>query len=262
GLRQTTHDQRQQVIAVRPVHRRDRHDLGERVAPPPGLDDREHPALRPDLIGLIQNAESRPRIRTDWLQDERVGAIDGRGVDYETDEVDVLDGAPRGPQHEVAQLALGRVEPGRVDEDDLGAPEVLDAGDAVPGRLRARRDDRELLTHQAVQEGRLPGVGAPDERHEPRTVRYCSRIHERALVCWSGDREAALVCWTEDPVAALNRGWPETGAAWLRHARSTRSAVWSRSPCQSFSGRRRRPASRISRSRPCMRAASTGSRSS
>src|SRR5262245_6924946 len=108
------------------------------MAAAPGLDDGEHPALRTDPVALVEDAEGRPRVGPKRLEDERVGTIAGRGVHHEADKIDVLDGAPRGVEHEVAQLAVGRVEPGRVDEYDLAAPDVLDPGDAVPGRLRPR----------------------------------------------------------------------------------------------------------------------------
>src|SRR5262249_58478790 len=107
----------------------------------------------------------------------------------------------------------GRVESGCVDEDAVGVADGLDVRDAVTGGLGTRVDDRELLTYQAVQERRLPGVGAPDERHEPGTVGYCGGGH-----C-SGVHEHALF-----------RGWPETGAARLRHARFTRGSVAPGSP--------------------------------
>src|SRR2546427_818952 len=90
-----------------------------------------------------------------------------RGVHDEANEVDLLDCAARGLLHEGTEPAGGRVEPGRVDEDDLRAREVLDAGDPVARRLRARRDDRELLADEAIQEGRLARVRAADERNEP-----------------------------------------------------------------------------------------------
>src|SRR5438093_1150263 len=110
-----------------------------------------------------------------------------RGVHDEANEVDLLDRAARDLLHEGTEPAGGRVEPGRVDEDDLRTREVLDAGDPVARRLWARRDDRELLAHEAIQEGRLARVRAADERNEP-CAGHCN-----------GRREAGAI-----------GGWPET----------------------------------------------------
>src|SRR2546430_4505190 len=94
-----------------------------------------------------------------------MGAL--RGVHDEADEVHILDRAARDRLHEVPEPTAGRVEPGRVDKDDLRAPEILDAGDPVARRLGARRDDREFLADEAVQERRLARVRTADEGHEP-----------------------------------------------------------------------------------------------
>ena len=159
-------DQLEETIAIGPGRGGDGHDLGKRMAAPPRLDEREHPALGTDPIGLVQHAEDRPRVGAQRVEDDRVGAVPRRRVDDEADQVDVLDGAMRGLQHEVAELAVGRVQPGRIDEYHLRVRQILDAGDAVPGRLRPRGDDRELLTDQAVQKRGFPSVGPADERHE------------------------------------------------------------------------------------------------
>src|SRR5262249_61789097 len=172
---------------------RDRDDLGKRVPAAPRLDQWQHPALGPDTIGLVQHAEDRPRVGSQRVEHDRVWALAGRGVDDEADQVDVLHGALRGLQHEIAELAVGRVEAGRIDEDHLGAWQILDAGDAVSRGLGATRDDRELLADQPDQERRFPGVRSADERHEPGAAGH-----------WSGCLEAGL-----------DRGGPETGAAML-----------------------------------------------
>src|SRR4030095_1269639 len=81
-------------------------------------------------------------------------------------QVDVLDGAMRRLQHEIAELTVGRVQSGRIDEYHLSAREILDPGDAIARRLRSPEDDRQLLADQTIQERRFPGVGPADQRHE------------------------------------------------------------------------------------------------
>src|SRR5207244_11386251 len=133
------------------------------------------------------HAEDRSPVRLERLEDESVGMGALCGVHDEADEVDILDRSARGRLHEAFESACGRVEPWRVDEDDLRARKILDARDPVARRLGARRDDRELLAHQAVQERRLARVRTTDQRDEPRAG-HCS-----------GAREAGAI-----------GGWPET----------------------------------------------------
>src|SRR5439155_25695777 len=110
-----------------------------------------------------------------------------RCIHDESDEVIILYLTTHDRQQEGFQSACGRLEPWRVDEDDLRARKILDARDPVARRLGARRDDRELLAHQAVQERRLARIRTADQRDEPRAG-HCS-----------GAREAGAI-----------GGWPET----------------------------------------------------
>src|SRR4029077_21246417 len=53
----------------------------------------------------------------------------------------------------------------RVEEDVLALRLSENPADQVPRGLRPRRDDRQLLAHQAVEQARLAGVRAADQRH-------------------------------------------------------------------------------------------------
>src|SRR5207245_6368380 len=114
------------------------------------------------------------------------------------------------------ESACGRVEPWRVDEDDLRARKILDARDPVARRLGARRDDRELLAHQAVQERRLARVRTTDQRDEPRPG-HCSGAREAgALGGWPETRRdpaplrMSLFIPPGGREAGAIGGWPET----------------------------------------------------
>src|SRR5712691_68048 len=226
-LRQDPHDQRQQPVAVDALSGGDGDELAERMRAPPRLEDRQHPPLRPHEVGLVQHTEDRSSVGLERLQHEPVRMDALRGVHDEANEVDLLDRAARGLLHEGTEPTGGRVEPWRVDEDNLRAREVLDAGDPVARRLRARRDDGELLAHEAIQEGRLARVRAADERNEP-CAGHCSGVREaRAIGGWPETRRdpAALRMARLIPdqlrEARAIGGWPETrrDPAALRMAR-------------------------------------------
>ena len=80
------------------------------------------------------------------------------GVHDQADDIHVLHRALRRLQHELTELAAARVQPRRVHEDDLGVGQVPDPGDAVARGLRPRRDDRQLLADQPVEQRGLARV--------------------------------------------------------------------------------------------------------
>ena len=59
----------------------------------------------------------------------------------------------------------GLAQPGGVGQGDRDAAEVEPRFDHVPRGARPRRDDRRLPADQRVQEGRLAGIGRPEDRH-------------------------------------------------------------------------------------------------
>ena len=84
---------------------------------------------------------------------------------------------------------------GRVDEDRLPLGIVLDAQDAVARGLRLVGDDGELLADDAVQEGRLAGVRAADQRNESRFHVIPARARSFSVSsssCARGARDAHL----------------------------------------------------------------------
>src|SRR5260370_29428228 len=88
------------------------------------------------------------------------------GVGGEAYGVQGLESALHRLPHEHAELARGRVEPGCVDEDHLGAREVPDPRDPIARGLRPWRYDRQLLAHEPVEERRLARIRPTDQRDE------------------------------------------------------------------------------------------------
>ena len=88
-------------------------------------------------------------------------------------EADHVDLGPGGAHHVVEPLAeqgARLVQPGGVDQDQLGVGPVHDAPHGVPRRLRLVRGDRHLLADQSVREGGLARVGAAHEAGEAGAV--------------------------------------------------------------------------------------------
>ena len=49
----------------------------------------------------------------------------------------------------------------RIEEEDLGGGEGLDPQNSVPGGLGLGRNDGNLLTHEAIEEGGFAYIGPP-----------------------------------------------------------------------------------------------------
>ena len=86
-----------------------------------------------------------------------------RGVDDEQHASAEDEGVGRVPHHGGVHPVLGPVDPGRVDERDLGARPPRHAQDALAGGLGLVGDDRDLLAHERVDERGLAGVGPADD---------------------------------------------------------------------------------------------------
>src|SRR6202020_3652960 len=82
-------------------------------------------------------------------------------------KVSIGRGAPGGSNHRPVEAAPGREQAGRVDEHDLRLASGQDPAHGRAGGLRLAGDDRDLLTDQRVDEGRLAGVGRADDGDEP-----------------------------------------------------------------------------------------------
>jgi hypothetical protein len=165
------------------LERADGDDLGLALGPAvPRLHERQEVGLG-DPIDLVEGDHDRgPLAGLDDGRGVGVGQAIGSagaplgGVDHEEDDVAVGGGGHRLVAHEAAQGAGAEVEAGGVDEGDLGPAGRdlaggrqiggVDAEDAVAGGLRLRGHGGEPLAQDAVEQGRLAGIGQTQERAE------------------------------------------------------------------------------------------------
>src|SRR5262245_2840765 len=97
----------------------------------PRVADGEQSLLGLHAIDLVEEAEARCRTGPEHLREGHIRVSWCAGVSHDADEVHVGQRALDGGLHELTQLALGRVNPRRIDEDDLGAREIADTRDPV-----------------------------------------------------------------------------------------------------------------------------------
>ena len=118
-------------------------------------------------VDLVQHQEA-PRLAFRHAAQDGVvlGVEAAAGVDQQRHGVRVARPAPGGLHHGAVETAPRREDPGRVDEDHLGVAPHRDAPHRRPRGLDLARHDRHFRAHEGVDEGRLPGVGRPDQRRE------------------------------------------------------------------------------------------------
>src|SRR6185437_8905179 len=178
-----------QPVDVGPARGREgdqRRQPGLRV---PALEPRQEQLLVLHGVDLVDPQDHGPSGLGQAAQDLRLGlarAI-GPSVDDQQRGVDVGDDPQRLADHEAVELFLGAVNARRVDEDDLPAGAVVDAGDAVPRRLRLGRDDGQLLADDPVEQRRLADVGSAQDRNGARHAAR-ARVRGAGLVAGGGLR--------------------------------------------------------------------------
>jgi len=106
-------------------------------------------------------------VTPDELGEEPVARADGLvGGKAHDDDVDAGEAVADHLVEPLPQEGAGAVQPGGVDDDDLTVLAVDDGADDAPGRLRAGRGDGHLPADHRIGEGRLAGVGPPDDAGE------------------------------------------------------------------------------------------------
>ena len=120
----------------------------------------------PKEVGL-RHSRDRRRAAADELGEEPVARADGLvGGKAHDDGVDAGEAVADHVVEPLPQEGAGAVQPGGVDDDDLTVLAVDDGADDAPGRLRAGRGDGHLPADHRIGEGRLAGVGPPDDAGE------------------------------------------------------------------------------------------------
>ena len=208
------HLQRQVGVLARRIEQRAlRHQLDECV------DDLPHPcsglrADREDLTGnvqvggllqaldgrgpaqqvdLVQNRHREHARFADRVRDEAVArSYLLVPVQHEQRYVGLAQLGLHAPLHAFGQRVPRALHAGQVDDHELPVVGRRHAADRAPRRLGARRDDRDLASHDRVQQRRLAGIGPPGERDETG-----ARRHSEAMIrSWSSSIRPSSVSWS------------------------------------------------------------------
>ena len=140
-------------------------------------------ALAAHQIDLVQDEDRRPVSRGEAVQDPACIAIDAAGgIDQQRRLVRILRARPGRRYHRPVEAPTRSKDARCIDIDDLRSTFDGDAEQPGPRRLRLRRNDRELMADEAVEQGRLAGIRRADQRNiaAPRRRRLCL-CHELRL---------------------------------------------------------------------------------
>ena len=88
------------------------------------------------------------------------------GFHQEKDQIDFRAGGKRLIDHVFVQAAAGPVDAGGIEEEDLSAGKRMNPEDAVAGRLRLRRGDRNLLAENTIEQCRFADIRSADDGYE------------------------------------------------------------------------------------------------
>ena len=128
-------------------------------------------------VGLVHDDD---RITRHSLGDEPIASPQRhRGVDHQAHEIDSAQRVGRGRVEARAESTHRLVDAGRVDEHDLHVRPREHPSYLRPRRLRFVGDDRDLRAENVVEQRRLPDVGPPDQRHEPRSEAHSEELTAR-----------------------------------------------------------------------------------
>ena len=124
-------------------------------------------AGRGEAVDLVDRDRRPAAGARESAGDEPVPGADALlGVEDQQRGVRTLELLLDAPGHAGRQRVPRALHPGQVDEHDLGLAALVNPADRTAGRLGAVGDDRDLLTHDDVDEGRLAHVRPARERHE------------------------------------------------------------------------------------------------
>ena len=209
-LRHQRGQPRLEVVDARAVRRRDHEDLGidAGVEQGPGQGQQGVAAHQVDLV------ERQDGLLVGGLQalDDGLHVLDGLavggpalaigdgdlglGVDQVDDGVGVLGPAPGGADHGPVEPAARLEDAGRVDQHDLAVALHGHAAHRKAGGLDLLGDDGDLGPDQAVDQGRLAGVGRADHRGE------AGAGHSRCLALQQRRAAAFSATCSERPAGA------------------------------------------------------------
>jgi hypothetical protein len=103
------------------------------------------------LVDLVDH-DDHWRVDRHELTHGPVAIVKAAGLDHEQDDIHLGERLPDATVHHPVQcVAMAGLKSGCIDKDVLGIRLGEDAHDAVPGRLRALRDNADFLAYQLVQ---------------------------------------------------------------------------------------------------------------
>jgi hypothetical protein len=119
-------------------------------------------------VHLVDRRNHRHAGRRDGLEGRGVLVRPTQCLHDEQRQVGIADrGAGRAIQIAVECVGPALMDPRGIDKEDLPLGTRLDAEDGMAGGLGLVRGDRDLLAHQAVQQGRFADIGPSDDGHGP-----------------------------------------------------------------------------------------------
>ena len=147
--------------------------------------------LRPvHEVDLVERHERRQVGAGDGAHHVAVAGPEGLvGVEEHERRVHLGQGVVHGRLHAARERVEGLLEARQVEQHDLAALQVHDAGDAAARRLRVVADDAHLAPHERVHQRGLADVGAAEHGHEPRAE--LARSLRLLVLVPSGSSDAA-----------------------------------------------------------------------
>src|SRR5262249_27460967 len=122
-----------------------------------------------DAVDLVEEQIDRPVEAARPIDGEAIADAETGGcVDDQRKNVDAFEGLLRFIHHLATEKAIGLVDSGRIDEDNLGVIAIQNRLDAVARGLRFRRYDGNFAAYERIDERRFARIGAADNRNEAR----------------------------------------------------------------------------------------------
>src|SRR5580658_6564067 len=166
----------QHLIQTVALKRRNRKDLREVIQLAVLLNHRQQPRLVSEKVNFVQD---KKRARTRLLQQVHCKTIAGiklpRHIHQYQHQIAALQCLTNFDHHLSAKRAIRFVDARCIDENYLSAIAPVSLGNvknslnAIAGGLRLRRNDRELLPHQRIEQRRLARVGPSENTNKTRT---------------------------------------------------------------------------------------------
>ncbi len=143
---------------------------------------RRHRAPRQPVDLVHRHRHRRLRARERMCDETVARAHALLAVEDQQGDVRALELLVHAPRHACGELVARTLNTGQVHEDHLTVAAGMHAANSPSRGLRTVGDDRHLLPHDQVDEGRLAHVGPPGQSYEAASSHRLSRP---SSACWS-----------------------------------------------------------------------------